>query len=474
MLGPQITPRPGPEVAPRLIAANGIIQLSAIELEQAIVRELDENPALELVERPNCPLCGGPLQFGACPRCLGSAAAAAHDPVSPGGSAAPLADSASASEDEQDPLWSVAAPSTLPERLLAQLRLLLDTSEHEIALYVVGNLNEHGYFDATIEELAETLHVEANRVQFVLTELQKLEPAGIGARNITECLLIQVQHLIDQGIAPPPATRAMIEHHLEDLGQQHFERIRRALNITREEVEETFLFIRANLHPHPAHHYYVQISDPPPASAPVVPSVLIHRSTSVDGYEVEVVESQRFMLRVNPLYRQLRQQPQLAATPGEREHVAHYLERARLFMSHLQRRYLLLRKVAVFLVNYQRDFLDHGPLHLRPLTQAAVAQEIGVHVSTISRATNGKYAQLPSREVIPLNRFFAAEQRVQELIRQLIAHETMPCSDEQLARLLHEQHGITLSRQMVANYRAELGIPAARQRAALQRQRKPR
>src|SRR5579885_280752 len=95
MLGPQITPRPGPEVAPRLIAANGIIQLSAIELEQAIVRELDENPALELVERPNCPLCGGPLQFGACPRCLGSAAAAAHDPVSPGGSAAPLADSAS-------------------------------------------------------------------------------------------------------------------------------------------------------------------------------------------------------------------------------------------------------------------------------------------------------------------------------------------------------------------------------------------
>ena len=201
-----------------------------------------------------------------------------------------------------------------------------------------------------------------------------------------------------------------------------------------------------------------------------MPSVLIHRNTSsASGYEVEIIESQRFFLRLSSAYQRIRQQPELALSPGELEHVTHYLERARMFMSQVQRRTLLLRKVMLHLVLYQRDFLDHGLLHLRPLTQKMIAQELDIHVSLISRTIAGKFARLPSQELIPLHRFFSAELRVQELIRQIITSESKPLSDAHIARLLKEQHGITLSRQMVANYRSELGIPAARQRAVLNR-----
>ena len=184
-----------------------------------------------------------------------------------------------------------------------------------------------------------------------------------------------------------------------------------------------------------------------------------------------MVESQRFLLRVHPLYQRMRRQQEQALSPGEREHVSHFLERARLFISQLQRRSLLLQRVVTYLVDYQRDFLDHGLEHLRPLTQKSVAQELGIHVSMVSRTISGKFAQLPSRELVPLHRFFSAELRTQELIRQIIADEDHPLSDASIAKLLSETYHISLTRQMVANYRSELNIPAARQRAVLSRTR---
>ncbi|MBA2681684.1 MAG: hypothetical protein H0U76_25225, partial [Ktedonobacteraceae bacterium] len=245
------------------------------------------------------------------------------------------------------------------------------------------------------------------------------------------------------------------------------------LNISREEVEEAFLFIRTNLHPYPAYHYYrfhPEGEASSPASPPLIPSVYIYQSTTAAcGYEVEVIESRRFLVRLNPLYQQLRQTPDLAFSQGEREHVAHYLERARFFMHQLQQRTTLLKKVATYLVHHQRDFLEYGPSHLRPLIQRAVSQALHVHVSTISRAVSNKFALLPSRELIPLSRFFFADLEAPGLIRQFIAQETTPLSDESVAKKLLHEHGITLSRQMVAKYRTDLGIPAARQRTILRR-----
>lgn len=468
MVGPHLLPLPGVNVDTRLIAANSIMQLSVVELEQVIRRELDENPALELVERPSCPGCGGPLRFGCCDRC--SSTDFTFQKFSDHAEGAFPSGLSRVSDSDADSLGALPAPLILSEQLLAQLRLTLDRADHEIALYLVESLDEHGYLTLSVEEVAQTLHVEPARVDAVLKELHLLDPIGIGARSAVECLLIQTERLAERGILPPPSTRAIIEHYLEALGHHQFEHIRLALNVSRREVEAAFIFIRTHLHPYPAYHYSAQNGASRTATPPLVPSVVIQKnSASEASYEIEIVEPQRFLLRLNPLYQQMRQRPDLMRSPGEFDHVVHFLDRARLFMSQLQRRCLLLCKVATYLVGYQRKFLDHGPLYLRPLTQKRVAQELGVHVSTISRVIASKFAQFPSREIVPLSHFFAGELRVQELISRIIAHETEPLSDARIARLLGEDYGITLSRQMVANYRASLAIPAARQRAVLRR-----
>jgi RNA polymerase sigma-54 factor len=463
MIGAQLFPGPRSEANPQLIAANSVLQLSLLELEQAITQELDENPALEMVEQTICPICGGKLRFGFCGRCSGIEFVTV-DPSS-------RSEAAWDAQEEADPLEAVPVLPTLAEQLFAQLRLVLNESDHEIALYVVGNLDEHGYLALSVEDLADTLQVEVARVCAVLEELQGLEPAGIGARTLSECLLLQLKRLTERGIVSPPGTAAIIQNYLAELGNHQFEYIREALNLGRKEVEEAFLFIRANLHPYPAHHYYPARGSTPPR-IPLLPSVIIYRNASSSAsYDVEIVESRRFLLRLNPVYQRIGQHPEQALSPGELEHINHFLERARLFIGQLRRRSLLLHKVMVYLVDYQRDFLDHGLLHLHPLTQKVVADVVGVHVSTISRAVSNKFAQLPTQELIPVHRFFSAELRVQELIRQIIGSEDEALSDASIARLLSEQYGKKLSRQMVANYRVELGIPAARQRAILSRAR---
>lgn len=466
MLDARLLPWQGPQVDPRLIASNHLMQLSTLELEQAIRQELDENPALEMVERTTCPRCGASLSFGLCMCCQGASSL-------PNGRVDGAGHMTSQEDDGFDPLGGVAVPVALPEHLLAQLRLALDQQDEEIALHLVGNLDDHGYLTVPVEEIAQALRVSLSRVEAVLSELQHLDPAGIGARTIQECLLLQVARLTEQGAVPPVATQHIIQGHWEALGHHQFDQIRAALQIPRTDVEEVFLFVRANLHPYPAHHYYADPSDASASestSVPTVPSLVIQRSTTaLCGYEVEVVESQRFVLRLSPLYQQLKQNPSLDLSPGEAEHVRQLVERGRIFLNQLQRRHTFLCKLGTHLVEYQRTFLEQGPMALRPLTQKTVAEAVGVHVSTISRAVASKYAQLPSREIVPLSRFFSTETRAQELIRQIIANETTPLSDERIAKLLKDEHGITLSRQMVANYREELRLPAARQRALLRR-----
>lgn len=470
MLGLHIQPNLSPTADARLIVANTIMRYSTVELEQAISRELDENPALELAEHVICPICAWPLYGSVCASCTASEPGAhmLHDPeyLSEG-------TVSSTSTEEDHAFWTTAQPLTLAESLLEHLRLILGEREQEIALHIVGNLDEHGYFTSSPEELARMLQVEVSQVQRVLHEIQELDPPGIGACTVEECLLLQIQRLERQGVTIPLAVQAIIRDHLEALGHHHFEHIRRVLRMSLEEVEAAFLFIRTNLHPYPAHHYYGQCSNPPPFSLRVKPSALIHCiPTEPQSYEVEVVEPQRFLVRVNPLYRQLQQRSHLVVSAGEREHVTRFLERARLFIGALQRRHQLLQQLVTYLVWVQRDFLDHGPRYLRPLTQTHVAKELGVHASTVSRAIAGKFVQLPSQDLLPLQRFFAAETRAQDLVRQMILQETSPLSDEQIARLLREEQGITISRQMIANYRADLKIPAARQRALLRRRKR--
>src|ERR1700682_5078575 len=193
------------KVSPRLVAANYILELSSQELQQAIATELHDNPALEVVDVPTCRVCGTEMRGSICPRCIqqqksGSQSTGADtlmsgpDEVSEG----------RASEDEDfDPLTRVASEQTLAEKLMSDVGAILPEQDLPIAEYLIGSLDDKGYLGAKLEHIAYELATDVGSVQAVLRVLQAQDPVGIGARNLRECLLIQLDHLAERGLRQP-------------------------------------------------------------------------------------------------------------------------------------------------------------------------------------------------------------------------------------------------------------------------------
>src|SRR5690348_5627504 len=225
-------------ISAKLIASIKILQCSAEELEHSIARELSENPALELEELAHCLRCGAPLRQGFCAGCDRRTDEALADPRrddggwDDSGAYTRATDLAVAGESDYDPLEFVRGGATLHEHLLRQLGAIMPTSgDDEIAEYLVGSLNSHGYVTVTVMETAEALRVSPRRVKCVLGWLQLLDPPGIGARDLRECLLIQLRAFEEHGETPPVA-RHLIEGHLHELGEHHFAEIARAIGVT--------------------------------------------------------------------------------------------------------------------------------------------------------------------------------------------------------------------------------------------------
>src|ERR1700738_55670 len=406
-LGQEYSPNQTMKVSPRLVAANYILELSSQELQQQISTELSENPALELVETPTCRVCGSELHGSICPRCIqsqntGSASAyGTEGHISPYGDG-PEGRNRRPDDEDFDPLTRVASEQTLAEKLLTDMGAALPDEDIPIAEYLVGSLDEKGYLAVKIEDVAYELNVDVDKVRAVLRVLQAQEPVGIGARNLRECLSIQIQHLEERGISRPHAYE-IVTQFLTELGEHKFGGIAHELKISQQEVAEVWEFVKTKLNPHPAHGFSsTNASDRDTRAMYIIPDVLINRG--VDDFEVEVVESRRFVLRVNPMYTRLSadlHRSSAAMNPDEKRHVQQYVGRAKLFIANINQRRQTLFNITRCLVDQQRDFLDHGVRHLRPLSRAAVAQQLGVHESTVSRATAQKYVMLPSGEVIP-------------------------------------------------------------------------
>jgi RNA polymerase sigma-54 factor len=449
------------KVSPRLVAMNHVLELSSLELQELIQQELAENPALDLIERPTCPRCGAVMEKHVCSHCMAEAAPQPEQPKPDAeqffnrddyyheeGPSLARRDPA----DEFDPMIHVASEKSLAERLLDDLRAVLRPEQMPIAEFLVGNLDERGFLECTVEEAARALDASVDEVEAVLRELQQQEPVGIGARDLRECLLLQVDYLAEQGVSCPHV-REIIEHHLGQLGEHKYSRIAQEMRISSRDVSEAAQFIKKYLNPFPA-----QGAPATSTSGYVLPDVIITKRDK--GYEVDVVESKRFFLRINPLYRELLMRAQggdSQLNETERKHIQQYVARARLFMANIDQRRQTLQRIVAFLVNYQSEFLEKGVRQLRPLTRAMVAAELGVHESTISRATASKYVMLPSGKVIPLSDFFTPSLSAKDVIKDIIEHETEPLTDEQIAEKLGEM-GIVVARRTVAKYREQLGI----------------
>ncbi|MDP9372307.1 MAG: RNA polymerase factor sigma-54 [Chloroflexota bacterium] len=458
-------------VSPSLIEANYILSLSRQELQEVIREEMFANPALEMDEKETCPVCGGVIEGSFCPTCLVSQEAERsetnyedHPEILTQQSANGVA------EDDFDPMTLIASEASLHEQILSDVRTLLEGEEIPIAEWLIENLDERGYLSCSVESVASDLEAPVETIEEVLALVQQVAPVGVAARDVRECLLLQLDYLERNGAAIPPAVQRIIEDHLEDLGAHKYGYIAGVLGIGTDEVEAARDFIRSQLSPFPLQSQEARSWKSPTRAPYVAPDVII--SLRDDEFVVEVVEARHFFLRMSPLYEAMSVElggkagngngngATAAVSDADKRHIREFSTRAKLFIANIHQRRETLRKIALCLVELQEDFLRGGVRELRPLTRATVAQQVGVHESTVSRATANKYVMLPTRKVIPFSDFFTPSLSVKDVIKEMIVKERAkghPLTDREIcSRLL--QQGIRIARRTVAKYRAELGI----------------
>jgi RNA polymerase sigma-54 factor len=439
-------PEMGARVTPALLNLAQMLTLPIMELHQLVEQELAENPALEEVEAADtrCPDCGGPIVGGLCLRCVG-AEPSGDGPPSPG-------------DAEIDPLLFVAAPRSLAEALLRDLYASLPASEHAIAMTLVGSLDDHGFLTEELEQVAAALSVSLERVTAVLRRLRELGPPGIATRDTRECLLAQIDALAEQGVVCPYA-RTLVEQHLDDLGGGRFKQIARTLKISAEELEQARAFIRRQLWPYPMQ---AAGGEAAPLQRTRYRTADLVISQHEERFTVEVPHAQRRILRLSPLYRELSRQA-ASLDEHERAHVQTYIARARVFLTNLRQREHTLKRIGEALIVHQAAFLRQGVRHMAPLTRSEIAVELALHESTVSRAIAEKSALLPNGRLMAISEFFVVARGVQDILRELVATEPRPLSDEQLAQLLAQQ-GHPIARRTVAKYRDIMRIPPSHMR----------
>jgi RNA polymerase sigma-54 factor len=441
-------------VSARLVAASSMLELTGLALHETILRELDENPALEADEVQVCDVCGAPLHGSICAACL----RLQKTDLAPEDDWAErtVEDRALGRGDESEEFDAVAAAAdrqTLGDRLVNDLCAAIPREDREIAEQLVGNLDERGYLDVTVEEVADNLGVPLERVEAALSALQGLEPVGVGARDLRECLLIQLDHLALRGIAHPLA-RLLVDQYISDLPGRRVERIAKIVRVPAGQIDEALVFIREHLNPFPAQGHAGPEAIAEARATYTHPDVVIGQVG--DGFVVEVVEGRRYDLRLAQAYQQLAAKG-ADLSGDEQAHVKQYLTRARFFVQNINQRRQTIKKITEAIVKAQSEFLKNGVRHLIPLTRSQIADQTGVDESTVSRATNGKHAMLPNGQVVSFDTFFTPALVVHDVIKEILAAEGRPMTDADIARAL-EARGIHIARRTVAKYRAQIGV----------------
>ncbi len=368
-----------------------------------------------------------------------------------------------APEDAPDTERYLSSPESLSEHLEWQIGLSRMTEEERrIAATIIGSLKEDGYLGATVEDIAEATGSTAERVEAVLALVQQLDPVGIAARDLKECLHVQLTAMGD----PDPLALLLVDEHLVLLGKDKPAQIASKLGVDEEEVESALRIIR-NLDPKPGLRYNN------PVNPTVVPDVVVEKDG--DEYRVLLNEDGMPKLRISSHYRTMAEEGSPEAGEEALAYLREKVRSAMWFLKSIEERQRTIYKVAREVVEFQRDFLDKGPTHMRPLILRDVAERIGVHESTVSRVVSNKYMQTP-RGILPMKYFFntgintlngadVSSLRVKERIKALVDAENTrkPMSDQQIADTLRRE-GILLARRTVAKYREELNIPSSGRR----------
>jgi len=442
-------------MTPQLQQAIKLLQLSQLELINVIKQELETNPLLEEVKEDN-----GQEILENLEEEQGLSGFDWENYLNDFN----LKESGLEIErrEEDTASWEnfVSKSPSLTDYLLWQLYLSdLTERERKLGEIIIGNLDNNGYLKASIEDLAKQASVDKEQAAQILYKIQQFDPIGVAARDLKECLLLQVRHLgIDN-----PVVEKIIKHHLHRLGKKDLKGIARILKVPIEEVKEAVKII-LSLEPKPGRLY----SDETPIY--IIPDVYVYK---MDNDFVVVLNEEKLpQLRINDYYRVLAKDNDLPSSV--REFIQNKFRAAIWLIKSIRQRQKTLYQVACSIFKFQREFLDKGVSHLRPLILKDVAEDLGLHESTVSRVTSNKYAQTP-HGLFELKFFFnpginagqnsVASASVKENIREIIEAEDprAPYSDKEIVALLYKR-GIKIARRTVSKYRESMGILPSNQR----------
>ena len=505
------------KLAPHLIQANTLLQCSTLELQQIIEQEQQENPALDSLDEgrevsaeAGCRLCPG-SRIGSCSYCpFSRASSAAAASTQEDGDAGPsLADSQAisaargeetpeeerlaaqadnefgqfsgedggGSDGEFDPLLLARTQTSLGDQLLMHLRATAQsTDEVQIAEYLVGSLDERGYLQLNMDEACAVLRVPCSLVAQGIERLQDCDPPGIGARDLRECLLLQMRHLHEESSGQESGEAVfdalalqILSEHWDSLIQHRHAVIARRMGVSHKRIETAVAYIQT-LKPNPAAGFRVPWDHTQNGqSRSIRPDVIIRRSGI--GFTVEVLGFDNTSLQINPYYRGLYESIRsgqadsgaIRLSTDHQKHVIAYVERASMFLKNLQQRRRTIQKITQTLIECQQGFLETGQRSfLRPLTRTRLAKLVEMHESTVSRALLYKYVQLPTQEVASFDIFFENAVTIKGTIAGLISEEAAdaPLSDQSIVDVLSKR-GMSVARRTVVKYREEMRIPAS-------------
>ncbi len=454
-------------ITPELKLAIALLQYSTLELQDHVQEELVNNPVLEVMENreedkgeeaetereqpEDEQIYGNDFPWEEYFRDMGLESAAER-----GSSVKNVSDTRPTIEN------CAEISGTMLEDLLSQLRMFsLTDRQYRLTAFLAGNLDRNGYLQGDLEELAPVLGVKVEELEQALRVVQKLEPTGIGCRSLQECLMLQLQKMDN----PPEPAVDIVNHYLPAAADGRYRYIASQLNCNEKAVEEAVDFIRT-LNPKPGSVY-----GEGEETRYIIPDVIVEK---VDGkYVVTGNEAGMPQLTISPFYQRMLKNDNIDEQLFT--FVKNKIEKAYWLIRSIEQRRITLFKVAQQIVDIQKPFLDHGIKKLKPLTLKEVAQNVGVHESTVSRAAANKYIQTP-RGLFPLKFFFSSglggqngddhsAPSIKTHIRELVDSEdrVKPLSDQRLMEFLNER-GIQISRRTVAKYREELSIPPSYKR----------
>lgn len=480
-------------LTPQLQQSIRLLQLSTLELQQELEQIMADNPLLERMDDPLDLsvrlLADGGISSPAVASEAGSSEpetqpAADSEPAYETGENAPTAESPDAGDTEwsfDDATRSAKAPEdddarpqleahhcTLREHLQEQMRLTVhDLRDRALVELIIDAIDDNGYLDEPLEEihtrLPPELDIDPDELVTALKMVQSFHPPGVGARNVSECLALQIRQLPGIAFVTRRTALLIVEQYLSLFAQRDVNKLKKALDCDDEDLREAQTVIR-QCNPHPGSLFASDVSDY------VVPDVVVKYGKN--GWQVTLNHEVMPRLRVNAMYANI-----LKQSKGEGS-LASQLQEAKWLIKNMRQRFDTILRVSQAIVERQRNFFSHGAVAMRPLVLREIADTLGLHESTISRVTTQKYMLTP-HGMFELKYFFgshvatetggeASSTAIRALIKQLIgAEETSnPLSDSKIADMLGEQ-GMVIARRTVAKYREALKIPAVSLRKSL-------